>query len=128
MKITNRELQSKVQILNMLSNRQLPVKVSYALAKNINSVNKELKIFESERQKLIKEYSLKNESGDPKIEDNKILFPDEEKENECNEKYNELLDIETEIEIRTVNENELLNSNLEFSPAELIELDFMITE
>lgn len=128
MKFTNRELQMKVQTLNMLSNRQLPVKVSYALAKNLSVINKELKIVDGEKQKLIKDYALKDESGNPKTEGNKILFPDQEKENECNEKYNELLDIETEIKIRTVNITELLNSNLEFSPAELIELDFMLVE
>ncbi|NOW84272.1 hypothetical protein B0H39_003184 [Clostridium beijerinckii] len=128
MKITNRELQSKVQVLSMLSNKQLPVKVSYAIAKNINSINKELKIVDSEKQKLIKDYALKNEHGEVKTEGNKILFPSDEKENECNEKYNELLDIEVDLDVREVNVNELLNSNVEFSPSELIELDFMILE
>ena len=66
MKITNREMQSKVQILSILSNKQLPVKVSYAIAKNINSINKELKICEEEKMKVIKEYALKDEHANPK--------------------------------------------------------------
>lgn len=128
MKITNRELQSKVQVLSMLSNKQLPVKVSYAIAKNINSINKELKIVDGEKQKLIKDYALKNEHGEVKTEGDKILFPSDEKENECNEKYNELLDIEVDLDVRGINIDELLNSNVEFSPGELMELDFMILE
>lgn len=128
MKMTNRELQGKVQVLSMLSNKQLPVKVSYALAKNINSINKELKIFESEKMKIIKEYALKDEHGEPKIKDNKIVFSSEEKENECNEKYNELLDIEIDIELRSVSTLDLFQSNVNFSPNELIELDFMLVE
>lgn len=127
MKITNRELQSKVQVLNMLSNKQLPVKVSYAIAKNINTIDKELKIVEEEKMKLIREYALKDEHGNAKIENNVYIFP-EGKEDECNKKYNELLDIEVELEIRDVNVNELLNSNIDFTPGELIELDFMLTE
>lgn len=127
MKTTNREMQSKVQVLSMLSNKQLPVKVSYAIARNINSINKELKIFEDEKMKIIKEYAIKDEHGDPKVEDNKFVFI-EGKEDESNEKYNELLDIEVELNIREVNINELLNSNVDFTPAELMELDFMITE
>ncbi|NSB16450.1 hypothetical protein [Clostridium beijerinckii] len=128
MKMTNRELQGKVQVLSMLSNKQLPVKVSYAIAKNINSINKELKICEDEKMKLIKDYAIKDEHGDPKVKDNKFIFPSDEKENECNGKYNELLDIEVEFIVREVNVNELLNSNVEFSPGELMELDFMIAE
>lgn len=127
MKITNRELQSKVQVLGMLSNKQLPVKVSYAIAKNINSINKELKIFETEKMKIIKNYAIKDEHGEPKIKDNKFVFI-EGKEEECDKKYNELLDIEVEFIVREVNVNELLNSNVEFSPGELMELDFMILE
>ncbi|MFT8347680.1 hypothetical protein [Clostridium saccharoperbutylacetonicum] len=128
MKITNRILQSKVQILSMISNKQLPVKVSYSLAKNIAVINKELKLFEEEKVKIIGQYALKDENGNPKIENNKYIFENDEKENECNEKYNELLDIEAEIELRGIKESELLNANINFTPAELIELDFMIME
>ncbi|AJG98875.1 hypothetical protein LF65_02289 [Clostridium beijerinckii] len=127
MKITNRELQSKVQVLGMLSNKQLPVKVSYAIAKNINSINKELKIFETEKMKIIKEYAIKDEHGEPKIKDNKFVFI-EGKEEECDKKYNELLDIEVDLDVRGINIDELLNSNVNFTPGELMELDFMILE
>jgi len=125
MKITNREIQSKVQILQTITQRQLPVKASYAIAKNITTINRELKIFESEKMKIINEYALKDESGNPKIESNayKII---EGKEEECNSKINELLDIEIEIEIRTFNINVIEDMN--FSPSELLEVDFMIVE
>jgi hypothetical protein len=125
MKITNREIQSKVQILQTITQRQLPVKASYAIAKNINSINKELKIFESEKLKIINDFALKDESGNPKIEDNayKIIVG---KEEECNSKINELLDIEVDVEIRTFNINCIENMN--FSPSELLEIDFMIVE
>ena len=125
MKITNREIQSKVQILQTITQRQLPVKASYAIAKNITNINRELKIFESEKMKIINEYALKDESGNPKVENNsyKII---EGKEEECNLKINELLDIEVEIEMRTFNINCIENMN--FSPSELLEIDFMIVE
>lgn len=127
MQITNRELQNKVQGLNTLSNRQLPVKVSYALAKNINTINMELKIYEEEKMKIVKEFVLKDEQGNPKIEDNRYVLI-KGKEEEFNSKVNELLDIEVDLKIREININELLNSNMNFAPSELIELDFMILE
>lgn len=127
MEITNRELLNKVQVLSVLSNKQLPVKVSYALAKNINSINKELKIYEEEKLKIAKECSLKDESGNPKIDNNQYVLIEDKKE-VFSEQVNELLDIEIDLPIRQVNVNELLNSSVEFSPAELMELDFMLVE
>ena len=35
-KLTNKEILDKVNILGDISNRKLPVKVSYALAKKVN--------------------------------------------------------------------------------------------
>lgn len=125
MKITNREILNKVQILQTITQRQLPVKVSYAIAKNITTINRETKIFENEKAKIISEYAIKDESGNPKLEDGQLIFI-EGKEEECNEKYNELLDIEIDLEIRTFDINILENIN--FTPGELVELDFMITE
>ena len=125
MKITNREIQSKVQILQTITQRQLPVKASYAIAKNITTINRELKVFESEKMKIINECALKDESGNPKVENNNYLII-EGKEEECNSKINELLDIEIDVEIRTFNINCIENMN--FSPSELLEIDFMIVE
>ena len=125
MKMTNREIQSKVQILQTITQRQLPVKASYAIAKNITTINRELKVFESEKMKIINEFALKDEGGNPKIEGNtyKII---EGKEEECNSKINELLDIEIDVEIRSFNINCIENIN--FSPSELLEIDFIIVE
>lgn len=126
-KITNRELEGKVNILRKLSNMKLPVKVSYAIAKNIKEIDKELNIFLEEKMKLIKEYALKDEHGNLKVEDNKYIFP-EGKEEECNSKYAELLDIEVELNLREVNADYLINSDAELTANDLIELEFMLQE
>lgn len=49
LKITNRELESKVNILRNLSNMKLPVKVSYVIAKNIKEIDRELNILLDEK-------------------------------------------------------------------------------
>ncbi|MDB2161502.1 hypothetical protein PMX22_17055 [Clostridium butyricum] len=126
-KVTNREMESKVNILRKLSNMKLPVKVSYAIAKNINTIDKELKVFISERDKLIKEYAIKDEHGNPKVENNQYLFPDG-KDEECNSKYAELLDIEVELQLREINIDDLINSNVDLTPNDMLELEFMLKE
>lgn len=127
LKITNRELESKVNILRKLSNMKLPVKVSYAIAKNIKEIDRELNILLDEKMKLIKEYALKDENGNPKVENGKYLFNDEEKE-ECNSKYAELLEIEVELKLMEINTYDLINSEAELTPNDLIQLEFMLKE
>lgn len=126
-KVTNRELESKVSTLRKLSNMKLPVKISYAIAKNIKEIDKELNIFLEEKMKLIKEYALKDEHGNPKVKDNQYIFPDG-KEEECNSKYAELLDIEVELNLREVNADDLINSEVELTANELMEIEFMLNE
>ena len=42
-KMTNKEILEKVNVLGEISLRKLPVKVSYAIGKNISKVERELK-------------------------------------------------------------------------------------
>lgn len=126
-KMTNREMQSKVQVLNSISNKQFPVKCSYAIAKNIETINNELKIFEKEKIKIINEYTEKDKNGENKVLNNRFVFKNGTEE-ECNKKYNELLDIEIELNLRKININDFIESNVNFTPGELVDLDFMITE
>ncbi|NRZ54456.1 hypothetical protein DFR95_003105 [Clostridium beijerinckii] len=39
-----------------------------------------------------------------------------------------MLDIEVDLDVRGINIDKLLNSNVNFTPGELMELDFMILE
>ena len=63
MKLTNRKIVNDANLLGNLTHKQLPIKVSYAIAKNISKIEKELEIYNKERQKLIDKYCLKDEEG-----------------------------------------------------------------
>ena len=56
MKLTNRKIVNDANLLGNLTHKQLPIKVSYAIAKNISKIEKELEIYNKERQKLIDKY------------------------------------------------------------------------
>ena len=124
-KLTNKEILEKVGILGEISNRKLPVKVSYAIGKNISKVERELKHYNKERQKLIEEYCLKEEEGTLKITDGNYDI-DPERLEDFNKEIDELQEIEVEMDIHKFN-IELLN-NYEMSPGELMCIDFMIEE
>ena len=124
MKIKNEVLVNSVQVLRKLNNAELPVRVSYKLAKNIKSIDKELKIYEEEKQKLINKYGEKDEEGKLKTkEDGSINITDTEN---WNKDIKELLDIEAEINIEKINIDELAKSDLKLTPAELALIDYMI--
>lgn len=126
MKLTNREIVDSISVLSDIASIQLPVRVSYAISKNISFIEKELEIYNNERQKLINTYAEKDENGDVFIdEDNnvRILHLDKWKED-----FNELLDIEVDVNIHKFNINDLLNSNCSISPNDIRLIDYMIID
>ncbi|AOY53365.1 DUF1617 family protein [Clostridium perfringens] len=124
-KMTNKEILEKVNVLGEISLRKLPVKVSYAIGKNIYKVERELKHYNEERQKLIEEYCLKEDDGTLKITEGNYDI-DPERLEYFNKEINELQEIEVEMDIHKFN-IELLNG-YEMSPGELMCIDFMIEE
>ena len=59
LKLTNEKIVDSISVLSELNNAKLPVKISYAISKNINKIEKELKIYNSEKYKLINKYGEK---------------------------------------------------------------------
>lgn len=128
MKLTNRQIVNDANFLGTLTNKQLPIKVSYAIAKNVSKIEKELEIYSKEKQKLVDKYCIKDENGNNKIDENNQLKIADENLDDWNKSINELLDIEIEIDIHKFNINDLLNSNLDMTPSELMLIDYMIEE
>ncbi|MFR3072133.1 MAG: DUF1617 family protein [Paeniclostridium sp.] len=128
MKLTNRKIVNDANYLGALANKQLPIKVSYAIAKNVSKIENELKIYNNERQKLLDKYCVKDEEGKNKIDENNQLRITDENMDDWNKEINELLDIEIEIDIHKFNINDLLNSNCEMTASELMLIDYMIEE
>lgn len=125
MKLTNEVILNSSSKLSDLSQREFPVKVSYALAKNITKLNAELVIYNSERTKLIEKYSIKDEGGKTLEENGQINI-----QPECLEGWNkdirELLAIENEIDIHQFS-IEALN-DYSMSANDLMVIDYMIAE
>lgn len=127
MKLSNERIVNDANVLGAISQKNLPIKVSYAIAKNIAKIEAEIKVYNKERQKLIEKYSVKDEEGKPLIEDNSIKIAPEHIE-DWNRDIKELLEIENEIDIHKIQLHTLINSNCDFTPAELMLIDYMIEE
>lgn len=128
MKLTNRKIVNDAMFLGSLAQKQLPIKISYAISKNIKKIEKELEIYNSERQKLLDKYAIKDKNGENLIDENNQLKIDDENMSNWNKSINELLDIEINIDIHKFNKDDLLSSNCEMTPSELMLIDYMIEE
>lgn len=126
--LSNERIVNTINVLAELNNAKLPVKVAYAITKNINKINTELKAYNEEKAKLIDKYSEKDEEGKLKTDEIGNVTLKEEHIEDWNRDIKELLSIENEIDIHMINLDDLLNSNYNISPAELAAIEFMVEE
>ena len=124
-KLTNKEIIEKVGMLGEISNRKLPVKVSYAIGKNISKIESELKHYNKEREKIVDKYCEKDEEGNFKIENGNYVIKENEIEN-WNKDMKDLQEIVVEIEAHKFN-IDLLNG-YDMTASEMMCIDFMIEE
>ena len=128
MKLTIRKILNDTNSLAAISQKQLPIKVSYAIAKNIKKLESELKIYNKEREKLIDKYCIKDDEGKNVIDENNNLKIADEHLEAWNKEINELMDIEVDIDIHKFNLDSLMCGNYDMTPAELMIIDYMIEE
>ncbi|WP_143314983.1 hypothetical protein [Clostridium sp. HBUAS56017] len=123
MKIKNEVLVNSVQVLRKLNNAELPVRVSFKVAKNIKEIEKELKIYEEEKSKLIDKYGEKDKEGKIKTSENGTvnIFDVEN----WNRDIKELLSIEIDLNIEKIDISEL-SSDLKITPGELGLIEYLI--
>ncbi|WP_286904271.1 hypothetical protein [Clostridium sp. UBA1652] len=128
MKLSNEIIVNSANALSQLSVMELPVKVSYAIAKNINKIEKELKVYNAERQKLIQKYAVKDTDGKPKIDENGTMNIQEELLEDWNKDTKELSSIENKIDIHLIKLDDLFNCSCNISASILAAVEYMIEE
>lgn len=126
MKLTNGRILNDSTKLAEIAQKQLPIKASYAIAKNIAKLEVELKTYNTEREKLIERYSKKDEKGKTIVGENNQVGIQEGNLDDWNKDIQELLAIENEVSIHTFSVEVLNGYNM--SANELILIDYMITE
>ncbi|MBC8630257.1 DUF1617 family protein [[Eubacterium] tenue] len=126
MKLTNKKILNDAMTIGAISNKELPVKVSYALAKNISKIEKELQIYNTERERLIEKYSVKDDDNKTVIDENNQIKIQDKYLEDWNKDIKELQEIEVEIDIHKFKLEELNGYNM--TAAELMAIEYMIEE
>jgi len=128
MKVKIYQIKNFNDIYEKIKNTTLPIKVGYSLAKLAACAQKEMDIYQSQLNKIIQEYGARDENDQlMQTEDGTGVKIQEDKIQECQEKLNELLTLEVEIDIKPISLNAL--ENIELSLNEITSLSpFLIEE
>lgn len=105
MKIKLGGLRELTAELYPMQKKTFPVKISYAIMRNIEALEKEFSSFEKQRIELCKTYANKDSDRNPVIKDGAYDIPDDVRE-DFNNELKELSDEEVDIDIRTVSAEE----------------------
>lgn len=106
MKVKLGELKEMVTGLYAIQGKKFPVKISYAIAKNVKKLAEEHADYEKQRIKLCEEFANKDNDGNPILIDGKYDIPEQNLE-EFNDSVNELRDAEIDVDIHFVSFSEL---------------------
>ena len=110
MKIRNSQIVNFINGVMNLKEKKLPIKLGYAITRNIKIMDPVATSYEEERQKILGKYAEKDDSGKFKVEDGSYIISDilgYEREME------ELLEIENEMQLHTVTIEEIEKCDME---------------
>ena len=120
------EVIPRVQGLQGLADRHLPVRVAYRLGKIIKVLSDEAKPYDEQRLKLAQQYCEKDEKGNPVINDGQFRFSPENRA-AFEKEHTELLTTEITVEATAIMLDDF--KDIEASARELLLLgDFLVEE
>ncbi|MCR4943029.1 MAG: hypothetical protein K5986_00900 [Clostridium sp.] len=125
MKLTNNIIINSIEALKNISAKELDVKTSFKIAKNIKTIDEISNIFVEEKRKLVSKYGTKDDKGNLKVDDHGVAEIDKDNLEKWNKSYAELLEIENEVAIEKIKLSEL---DIKVSPQELLSIEYMIKE
>lgn len=111
--------------MNILLQKELPIKISYKLSRLNKILFDEYQQFEESRKKLIDKYGNKDSDGNLITQDDLVQFSEENRALFINE-FSDLLDIDVHINFDPININEL--EDIKISPLDLLKLDSFIID
>lgn len=126
MKMKNREVIARLNQLSRFSKADLPVKLTYAIARNLRKLDDVNKDFVETRNKLLDKYNVKDETGNPAYIKSGSIEISEEGKKDWEKDIEELLDVEIEVDIHEVDYSIIEGLNL--SVESVLAIDFMIKE
>ena len=107
-KVTNFAIVNMINFLESMSDKKLPQKIDYAIARNIITLSKDYEIYSKSLIRIYESYkgfAIEDEDGNIMRNDMDIpILSDEEKQKQMNDEISELLNIEIDVDMFMIDE------------------------
>lgn len=101
MKLKLMDIRQAALTLHQIKDKSFPVKMSYALSKNMSVLWAEYDLIEKEREKICNRYADKDENGKPIINGN-VYAMSADNDRKCNKEFEELLETEADVDVSMI--------------------------
>lgn len=125
-KVSLNDILNSNNIFREISNKTLPVKTAFRIARIIRELDKENATFDEARRKIINKYADYDENGNIKQTDEGNIIIKQECIDACNNEIIELLNTIVEINVEKLHIDDL--GDLELTPAQSLSLDAFVDE
>ena len=129
MKITNRQIVNIYNNIGAIRNKNLPIKLGFAINRNMKAMETIAEPYSAEQKKILDRYCEKDEFGQFRTEGDEFVLSDRKA---YAKEIGELLAIESEVQVHTVSIEEIEKCDSgkydALTPNELALLEFMIEE
>ena len=129
MKITNRQIVNIYNNIGVIRNKNLPIKLGFAINRNMKAMETIAESYSAEQKKILDRYCEKDEFGQFRTEGDEFVLSDRKA---YAKEIGELLAIESEVQVHTVSIEEIEKCDSgkydALTPNELALLEFMIEE
>lgn len=123
-KMTITEILNVVPVLQEMSNKSFPGATSFKIARLIRELDKEIQLFDKQRNEIAQEFGEKDASGQLVLTEEGSVKIIESKIKECNEKLVSIFN--TEIEINADKISYSIFEEINIAPAEALALEPII--
>lgn len=129
MKITNRQIVNIYNNIGAIRNKNLPIKLGFAINRNMKAMETIAESYSAEQEKILDRYCEKDEFGQFRTEGDEFVLSERKA---YAKEIGELLAIESEVQVHTVSIEEIEKCDSgkydALTPNELALLEFMIEE
>ena len=124
-KVTLKDIVNNIQFITELSRQMMPARAAYKVGKLLRKLTDEFNDYNSQRQKVVEKYALRDEQGNMVISDGNIQF-NSESYSLFEKEFQDLIDTEVEIDTLPIKLYEI--ENMDFSPGQMSFLESFIEE
>lgn len=123
-KMTITEILNVVPVLQEMSNKSFPGATSFKIARLMRELDKEIQLFDKQRNEIAYEFGEKDASGQLVFNEEGNIKIIESKIEECNEKLSSIINTEIEINADKLSYSSI--ENADFTPSQALALEPII--